>query len=262
MSDNKYTFGTTPEAAGRLEAISRFFNPLAEKLIGEYVRSPITAAVDIGCGPGFTTDMLRRATKAKRTVGLDNSGEFLALAKNRFPECEFLVHDVTAVPFPIMASVLYVRFVLSHLKKPVERINQWITQLSPGGILVLEETEAVATEVAPFRRYLTISEKLVATQDTRLFVGSELAGGSYNAKVLLDDCAVWTVPDNEAASWFLPNARSLWPKNPRVLEFMSAGEIEELTAELARMADSTGRDSHVTWHIRRIVLRRDYTHPG
>jgi hypothetical protein len=63
----KYTFGKSREATMRLEAIARFFNPLATYLIAKYVPDSPSTVVDVGCGPGFTTDMLYHAAKEQHS---------------------------------------------------------------------------------------------------------------------------------------------------------------------------------------------------
>jgi trans-aconitate 2-methyltransferase len=252
----KYTFGTSSEAAARLEAIARFFNPLTARLIREHVVATPGVAIDLGCGPGFTTDMLSRAAGARETYGLDRSGEFLARAGAQYPHCRFLEHDVTVIPFPVSADVMYVRFVLSHLLDPVEVVNDWITQLAVGGILVIEEVEAIDTEIDVFKRYLAGSDALVASQGARLFVGGELAGGAYDANILLDHCATLPVPDSQAAEWFLPNTQTVWRETPCVVDRLGAAGIEAISDELARLMHSGEQCSHITWHMRRLVLMR------
>lgn len=251
----QYTFGTDIEAAARLQAIAQYFNPLASQLIGEHVVGTPEAAVDVGCGPGFTTDMLHYAARAHETYGLDRSSEFLDRARAHYPHCRFLEHDVTEVPFPVAADVMYVRFVLSHLLDPVGVVNGWVQQMSDGGILVIEEVEGIDTEIDVFRRYLAGSAALVASQGARLFVGQELADGLYDADVLLNDCAILPVPDSQAAQWFLPNSWTVWRENPYLVDLLGMSEIEALSDELLRLMNSGEQHSHITWHMRRLVLK-------
>ena len=109
----RYTFGTSAEAADRLKKIARFFNPLAMDFIKRYINKPVKIAVDLGCGPGFTTHMLKQATACKEIYGFDVSDTFLELAKKQYPEYNFIRHDVTSIPFPVNADVIYARFLLS-----------------------------------------------------------------------------------------------------------------------------------------------------
>ena len=70
----RYTFGTDNSAAARLEEIATFFNPFAINFIRENVHGSIDSAIDLGCGPGFTTDMLSIATECPKVYGFDKSG--------------------------------------------------------------------------------------------------------------------------------------------------------------------------------------------
>ncbi len=249
-----YTFGDGLEAALRLKSMADWFNPLAEKLVRQFKPAAVRSAVDLGCGPGFTTDMLSRAADAAETTGLDNSEAFLALARDRFTHCRFVKHDVTRTPFPATADVIYARFVLSHLPEPVSCVHAWRTQLNPAGVLVLEETEAVDTDVPCFRKYLDASAALVASSGARLSVGHELAAGDYGAAPLLNDCAVMSVPDTLAAARVLPNTKTVWRESEVIGSRFRPEEIDAVSSELARLTDSAGRESRITWRIRRIVL--------
>ncbi len=250
----KYTFGTGGEAAARLKLMADFFNPPAEMLIRTFLPARSETAVDLGCGPGFTTAMLSRASGAAVACGLDNSEEFLDMARSSFPNLRFIRHDVARTPFPSRADVMYVRFVLSHLPSPVDLVRAWLTQVNPGGILVIEETEAVEAEVHVFRDYLSASEALVASGGARLFVGSELAAGDYGVPALLNACSVISVPDRLAAAWFLPNARTIWPGSEVMRALLTQAKINEITVSLEELIRLENDESRITWKIRRIVL--------
>ena len=153
----RYTFGTSPAAAERLRSIGDFFNPIADMHIRRFVKTRAEVAIDLGCGPGFTTAMLAGATRCRDTYGLDRSGEFLAGARQEFGQYTFLEHDVTQVPFPVTPDVMYCRFVRSHLKHPVEIINRWLTQLQPRGFLFVDELNDIDS-VLVFLNFLNAEE--------------------------------------------------------------------------------------------------------
>ena len=196
----RYTFGTGDIAAQRLESIAAFFNPGALALIRKYAKPPVKTALDLGCGPGFTTAML--ASISEKAYGLDTSDNFLKLASAKFKACEFIKYNVTVTPFPVRADLIYARFLLSHLKDPVGLINRWVMGLNPGGILFVEETEAVESELPLFQKYLEVNRRLVASQGTELFIGSALGEGKYQGDLRLNDCRELPVPDRTAAVWF------------------------------------------------------------
>ena len=255
MGNPEYTFGTSSTAASRLEETAKYFNPLAVDLIRRFVCTPCDTGLDIGCGPGFTTNMLAEAASCKKTYGLDKSREFLEFANQRFGHCTFLEHDVTQVPFPVTADVMYARFVLCHLREPLGLVAHWITQLNSKGLLFVDEIDAVDTDLEVFKTYLAMAEGMITTQGACLYVGKALEAADYEADVLVNDSVVLPVANRRAASWFLPNTQTVWNENKYVLEHLSAKERDAIGRELDRLTAMTDSRSDITWRLRRLVLR-------
>jgi trans-aconitate 2-methyltransferase len=134
----RYTYGTSQKAAERLEEIAGFFNPLAVQFIRNHLEKPAQSGIDLGCGPGFTTNMLAEALNCSNICGLDISGNFLSRAQSRFKQLQFIKHDITKTPFPVSGEIIYGRLLLSHLSNIVVLVNQWATQLPKSGTLFIE----------------------------------------------------------------------------------------------------------------------------
>ncbi|MCB4792132.1 MAG: class I SAM-dependent methyltransferase [Elusimicrobia bacterium] len=252
----RYTFGTSETASQRLQKISEIFNPHSMDFIRDNIRSPITSALDLGCGPGFTTHMLSMAVNTKQVYGLDNSEEFLIKAMDRFSQCIFIRHDAKKIPFPINPDIMYMRFVLSHLANPVRLINMWINEINDGGMILIEEMEGIDTGVELFKRYLKINTGLVNSQGASLYVGKELSKGRYNADVLINECIELPVKNCDAAAMFYPNTISIWQKERYVLNNCSCKERKEISEGIKKIMNSNDGRTGTTWKMRRIVLRR------
>ena len=252
----KYTYGTSESAECRLEEIAKFFNPLASEFIRQYSKVPISSAIDLGCGPGFTTDMLYDVTHCPTVYGFDTSAHFIKRASARFKQCTFIEHDVTQVPFPVQADFMYVRFLLSHLKDVVELVNLWITQLLSNGKLIIEELEGVDTEVTVFKEYLSINCSLIESQGASLYVGNVLGNGTYNAGVLYNECITIPVANCQAATWFYPNTITLWEKEPFVLDKLTKKQRKDISSEILKIKESKDTCEDSTWKIRRLVLKQ------
>src|SRR5690348_7426963 len=112
-----YTFGDSDLAAERLRLLADAFAPSSRAFVGRLGREPVRLAIDLGCGPGYTTALLAAGTGATATIGLDSSPRFLARAWRQAPRgVAFGEHDVTRVPFPApLADLIYGRFVVTHL---------------------------------------------------------------------------------------------------------------------------------------------------
>lgn len=252
----RYTFGTDDPGARRLETIARFFNPLAARVIQQHLDDqPRQSAVDLGCGPGFSTDMLAKASGCSKTYGLDSAIHFIKLAEARFPNYTFILHDLTQIPFPVQADVMYVRFVLSHLQHVVQTVNRWLTALKPGGMLFIDETETVESEVEVFQHYLAMNAGMIASQGACLWIGKTLAEGEYEAEVVSSTCEPIPVANFQAATWFLPNVETVWRTDPYVQARLSPQDRQYISAEITRIMESGDSREQSVWNMRRLVLR-------
>lgn len=63
MSD-RYTFGDNDRAAGRLALLADVYEPTTRRLLGELSDVPVNVAVDLGCGPGHSTELLHATVGA------------------------------------------------------------------------------------------------------------------------------------------------------------------------------------------------------
>jgi trans-aconitate 2-methyltransferase len=252
----RYTFGSDECAAERLESISTVFNREARKVIRPYINGKTPAlALDLGCGPGYSTTMLAEVAGADRTCGLDQSADYIRRASEAFPHLEFIRHDVTVMPFPVKPDIIYVRFLLSHLTDVVPLINRWLGELAPGGLCFIDEVEEVVTTVPAFKTYLDISSRIVESGGGNLWIGSLLGKGDYaGCEVLYNGRDRLPVDDRDAAEWFYPNTVILWPGSDLVARYLSTDEQESIRGELTRLQNSAVGQSNITWYMRRIVL--------
>jgi len=254
---SRYTFGTDDPGFHRLESIASVFNPLAAQFIRQHLdNQPRQSAADLGCGPGFTTDMLAQAVGCPSVYGLDNAPYFLQVAAAHFPAYTFIQHDLTQLPLPVQADVIYVRFVLSHLPNVVQMVNGWLTALHPGGMLFVDETESVESESEVFQRYFDTNAGMIAAQGANLWIGPTLAAGQYHAEVVASVCDRIPVENNRAAAWFLPNVATVWQTDPYVQAHLSAAEYERISTEIAGIKESGDSRLQNIWHMRRLGLRR------
>jgi SAM-dependent methyltransferase len=257
MNNTKYTFGTTQAAAKRLEEMGKFFNPIAAEWIQKYPFKRDGLAADVGCGPGFTTEMLFNAVKPSVIFGIDKSEEYIRIAKEKYPGYMFLKHDVSAGQLPCKADVIYCRFLLSHLPGAEEVINGWTNSLMPGGMLFIDETEEVVTDIPVFRRYLEINKGLVGSQGSSLYIGEALARGEYKTEVLSNELARIPVSSWRAASWFYPNTVSVWEKEKYVLDNIPRGDRQMISEEIRHIFDTRDASVKSIWDMRRIVLKKN-----
>jgi trans-aconitate 2-methyltransferase len=233
---SEYVFGDNAAAAQRLALVATVFGPTTRAFIARSAPRGPRLAIDVGCGPGYTTRLLAETAAAARTVGLDRSRAFLARARAHAPDgVDFVEHDVTAVPFPPgPAEVIFARYILSHLPNPEALAAMWRAQLTPGGVLLVEEVETIETAEPAFRAYLDLMAGRMRAQGGELEIGPRLARIADTSEV------VSLRPTNAgAAGMFLRNLQA-------------QGDAGLLRDALLRI---DGQARSIEWRLRQAVIR-------
>ncbi len=104
------------------------------------------SALDIGCGPGLTTEALANAVGASgQVLGVDIAPPMLAIAKRRcahLPQVEFGMADVTRLPYQ---EASFDVALASQVYEYVEQVDHALRELArvirPGGRVVLVDTD-------------------------------------------------------------------------------------------------------------------------
>lgn len=92
--------------------------------------------LDVGCNEGFFCGFAR-FQGAARSVGLDREPKFIAAARSRFPDCEFLLQSWESLPEERFDVVLLASS-LHYADDQPELIRRLVDRLNPRGVLVLE----------------------------------------------------------------------------------------------------------------------------
>jgi SAM-dependent methyltransferase len=266
-----YAFGDSPAAARRLDLLAELFEPASRTFLervagldGLAGRGPGPAgrrpglAVDLGCGTGHTTRLVAEVLEPNRTLGLDQSEFFVALAaRSADPAVGFAVHDVTRVPFPCPpADLCYGRLLLSHLPDPGAVLTAWATQLVPGGLLLADEVDRIHTDLPALRGYLEVAGALLATRGHTLEVGPLLARLPDPPGLVRRDDRIGHLapPAARAAAMFALNL-AVWRGQAVRAGIATASQLDRLAADLAAVADGEMEGS-IRWELRQLVLQR------
>jgi SAM-dependent methyltransferase len=255
----RYAFGDSDIAARRLEVLNQIFARSTRAFLEPTGLPRLDLAVDLGCGPGYSTRFLAEVLPAEHVAGIDNSEQFIALARSRAADnVSFHLHDFTCTPFPVgPADLLYARFELSHMKAPAGLIERWATQLRTGGLMLMEETEAIHTSQPAFKTYLEIVEAMLASQGTKLYIGRDLdrLPDTPALQRRASGLRQFHVRDQNAAIMFFLNIQT-WKHNPFVQANYSPSVIEQLEADLEAMTRRAGESSAIEWGLRQLVFER------
>ena len=113
----EYTFGDSDLARERLALVADTFAAPTRALLADLPSNLGRYVLDLGCGPGHTTALLRDAYPLAQITGFDASESMITEARARVPEAAFAVFDVTQ-PLLLPADVIYARLLLGHLPDP------------------------------------------------------------------------------------------------------------------------------------------------
>jgi len=250
-----YTFGDGAPAAERLALLAAVFEPSSARLLRLLGYLQPRQAVDLGCGPGWSTRLLHAVLAPARTLGLERSPEQVARARVVAPPgVEYQVHEVTEVPFPGQRpDLLYSRFLLTHLQDPQEVLAAWACAAADRAVLVLEETADMASDHPAFLRYYQLVDQLQAAYGQRLRVGAALAGPFPGWTTELSLLSPLSLPATRMARLHALNLAT-WRQDPYARSTFSADELDHLAAQLTAIATSAEPAPAVRVVLRQLVL--------
>jgi trans-aconitate 2-methyltransferase len=94
--------------------------------------------VDIGCGPGNSTELLVARYPEAEVVGLDSSSDMLAAARRRLPGVRFIQADIAAWRPAEHIDLLFANAVFQWVPDHLDVLVALLGALPPGGILAVQ----------------------------------------------------------------------------------------------------------------------------
>jgi len=253
-----YSFGDGASEARRLELLDQAFSGASAALLQRVGDHPPALAYDLGCGAGATTRLAASVTRAVCTVGLDESQAQLRRAQRRgTPGVRYERHDVTRLPLPAgPGDLIYARFLLAHLAQPLAVARSWVSQLRPGGSLVLDEIEWIATAQPVLAAHLGLVKGVVHSTGARMCAGPMLWDLRHDARL---ECRVAevvkvAVPTALASRMFALSLASFGQRAVD-LDLIDRDQRDRLAANLAELASSTSTDE-IVWGLHQAVYLR------
>jgi trans-aconitate 2-methyltransferase len=252
-----YLFTDSDIAAQRLRVLADVFAVSSRAFMQDVVSVAPQVAVDLGCGPGYTTHLLADTTHCAQAIGLDSSDRFLALAAQSTTEhISFAHHDITQIPFPTgQSDLIFCRFLLTHLQDPASVIERWATQLRSQGLLLVEEVEWIRTEHSLLRRYLEIQAALLRQQANELYIGPRLEQQQVNdgnrLRRRLSRVYHLPVSTRQAAIMFAMNLPS-WKQHPFIQQQYGT-IIDQIERDLRELAKTPISGSEIEWGMRQLA---------
>jgi trans-aconitate 2-methyltransferase len=142
----------------------------AAELLARVPLTEATQAVDLGCGPGNSTELLVQRFAGAAVVGIDNSEAMLASARERLPQARFEFGDIATWQPALPPHLIYANAALQWVPDHEALIPRLFAALAPGGVLAIqmpdnreEPTHRMMREVAaeaPWAQAIGNADKL------------------------------------------------------------------------------------------------------
>jgi trans-aconitate 2-methyltransferase len=117
--------------------------------------------VDIGCGPGNSTELLAARFPDAELVGMDSSPDMMAAARKRLPRAEFVEGDIADWKPERPADLFFGNAIFQWVPDHGRVFTRLMGELPPGGVLALQMPDnrrepshiamAEAVEAGPWR---------------------------------------------------------------------------------------------------------------
>ncbi len=143
--------------------------------------------VDLGCGPGNSTEIVRQRWPGAQVAGLDNSPEMLRVAGEKYPEQQWILADAASWQAEAPCDVVFSNAALQWVPDHARLIPHLFGQVAKGGALAFQiparlysPTHQLILEVAcdPEWRAQTAAAREVFTMEHPTFYYDVLEGAA------------------------------------------------------------------------------------
>ncbi|WHO72351.1 trans-aconitate 2-methyltransferase [Rhizobium sp. BT03] len=110
----------------------------ARDLLAQVPLQSIRRAVDLGCGPGNSTELIIERYGAQGVSGLDSDLNMLEAARKRLPGTAFVEADLGSWQPTEPADLLFANAVFQWLPDHLDIFDRLMDGLSPGGVLAVQ----------------------------------------------------------------------------------------------------------------------------
>lgn len=103
-----------------------------------HIANPVRRAIDVGCGPGNSTEILLAAFPDAQVAGIDNSPQMLAAAQNRLPEIDFTLDDIATWSAPGSFDLILANASIQWVPDHAKLLPRLVAKLSLGGSIAVQ----------------------------------------------------------------------------------------------------------------------------
>ncbi len=143
-TQNRYVFGNPEVDRYRLEFQTQLMEGYVREHTREFCGEGVGSILDLGCGDGQLSFVLKSVYPQARLVGIDKDEKAIAKAQagaeaKGLTDCEFLAGDIQAALPDGQFSLIYLSLILVHLPDPRQVLERAVNRLAPGGHIWIKE---------------------------------------------------------------------------------------------------------------------------
>jgi trans-aconitate 2-methyltransferase len=110
----------------------------ARDLLAHVPLAEAAFAVDLGCGPGNSTELVAQRFPGADVLGLDTSPAMLEAARKRLPGARFAAGDASTFTLDRPADLIFANAVLQWVPDHTTLFPRLLSLLTPGGVLAVQ----------------------------------------------------------------------------------------------------------------------------
>ena len=110
----------------------------ARDLLAQVPLASVSHAIDLGCGPGNSTELIVERFGLEGVSGLDSDIDMLQTARKRMPGTAFVEADLASWRPSEPADLLFANAVFQWLPNHLDIFDQLMDGLVPGGVLAVQ----------------------------------------------------------------------------------------------------------------------------
>jgi trans-aconitate 2-methyltransferase len=110
----------------------------AQDLLARVTLERAAHVVDLGCGPGNSTELLVERYAGATVIGTDTSEAMLESARKRLPQCRFELSDVSSWQAQDAPDLIFANAVLQWVPGHEQLFPRLFSALAPGGVLAVQ----------------------------------------------------------------------------------------------------------------------------
>ena len=179
-------------------------------------------AVDLGCGPGNSTELLVERFPHSEIIGLDSSPDMLRKARERLPNCTFVEADIATWQPDPDTDLIFGNAVMQWLPDHPAIMRRLLEKLPDGGVLAIQMPDNTREPALMFQREVGASGPWANDPEVKAAARDDLPSPEAYYDILKPVCAridIWHTVYNHVMA--TPQAITEWFKGSSLQPFLS-----------------------------------------